>query len=242
MRNMTEAMRYANLQEDMTRLGITDESIAKKAQEIAVVTSEDKEKAKEALFERASTMHEEKVALSQVSIEGVEPINFPSFEINNQDKIQSTITDVENLTSSVDKKDDDKNSKNEVSVENKNVAIAKTSDVQQVIIPKLLEVLSNKGEQENGSVVYQDEKYTASIKLEEDSNILSLNRNLDSENRKALVASKNNDEPSYIIVVNNISQEEFERFKLLFNEEQNRYSHQQTQQSTNSKSNDNEIG
>ncbi|WP_223278266.1 hypothetical protein [Nostoc sp. 'Peltigera membranacea cyanobiont' 232] len=238
---MTEAMRYANLQEDMTRLGITDESIAKKAQEIAVVTSSDKEKAKEALFERASTMHEEKVALSQVSIEGVEPINFPSFEINKQDKIQSTITDVENFTSSADKKDDDKNSKNEVSVENKNVAIAKTSDVQQVIIPKLLEVLSNKGEQENGSVVYQGEKYTASIKLEEDSNILSLDRNLDSENRKALVASKNNDEPSYIIVVNNISQEEFERFTLLFNEEQNRYSHQQAQQPINSKSNDNEI-
>ena len=234
---MTEAMRYANLQEDITRLGITDESIAKKAQEIAVVTSEDKEKAKEALFERASTMHEEKVALSQVSIEGVEPINFPSFEINKQDKIQSTITDLENLTSSADKKDDDKN---EVSVENKEILIAKNYEIQQVIIPKLLEVLSNKGEQENGSVVYQDEKYTASIKLEEDSNILSLDRNLDSENRKALVASKNNDEPSYIIVVNNISQEEFERFKLLFNEEQNRYSHQQAQQSTNSKSNDND--
>lgn len=234
---MTEAMRYANLQEDMTRLGITDESIAKKAQEIAVVTSSDKEKAKEALFERASTMHEEKVALSQVSIEGVESINFPSFEIN-----QSTITDVENITSTADKKDDDKNSKNEVYVENKEVAIAKTSDVQQVIIPKLLEVLSNKGEQENGSVVYQGEKYTASIKLEEDSNILSLDRNLDSENRRALIASKNNDEPSYIIVVNNISQEELERFKLLFNEEENRYSHQQAQQPTNSKSNDNEIG
>lgn len=236
---MTKAMEYANLQELINKYSITDESVAKKAQEIGSVTPEEEEKAKQALFQKASAMHEEKVALSRVNIEGVEPINFQSFELAQQNQVQSTTDEPESQTSSTDKKDDDNNSKNEVTVEDKEVLITRNSDVQQIIIPKLLEVLSNEGKPENGSIVYRGEKYTASIKLEENFNILSLDRNLDSENKEALVASKTDDEPSYSIILNNITQEEFERFKLLF-EEQNRRNNQQAQQP--SRDSDNELG
>jgi hypothetical protein len=129
-----------------------------------------------------------------------------------------------------------------VAVEDREVVIAKNSDVQLVIIPKLLEVLSYEGKQENGLVVYQREKYTGSIKIEENSNTLSLDRNSNLENREALLASKNNDEPSYSIIVNNITQEEFERFRLLFNKEQDCRNNQQVQQQANTKSSDNELG
>ncbi|RAM48105.1 MAG: hypothetical protein C6Y22_29815 [Hapalosiphonaceae cyanobacterium JJU2] len=237
MTEMTKAMVYANLQELINKYSITDESIAKKAQEIGLVTPEEEEKAKQALFQKASAMHEEKVALSRVSIEGVEPINFQSFEPNKQNQVENTTTEIESQTFSTDKKDDDKNGNNEATTEDKKVVITKNSDVQQIIIPKLLEVLSNEGKPENGSIVYQGDKYTASIKLEESCNTLFLDRNSDLENKEALVASKNHNEPSYNIIVNNITQEEFERFKLLF-EEQNR--HKQAQQQI--KDSDHELG
>ncbi len=238
---MTEAMHYANIQEKMTELGITDESVTKKAQEIGLLTPEEQEKARQELFQESGRIHEEKLAQAQVSIEGVEPINFTDFS-SNQNQSQTITAYSENPNINLDKKDDDKNSKNEVAIENREVVIAKNLEVQQVIIPKLLEVLSNEGKQEHGSVVYQGEKYTASIKLEESSNTLFLDRNSEPENREALVASRNNDEPSYIILVNNITQSEFERFKLLFNESQNRRNNQQAQQQANTKSSDNDLG
>ncbi|MDM9383432.1 hypothetical protein QUB80_22340 [Chlorogloeopsis sp. ULAP01] len=229
MTKMTKAMTYANLQELINKYGITDESVSKKAQEIGLVTPEQEEKAKQALFQKASAMHDEKVMLFQVSIESMEPINFQNFESGKQNQAQGTTTAIESQTSSTDKKDDDKNGKNEAITKDKKVVIANHSDVQQIIIPKLLEVLSNEGKPENRSIVYQGDKYTASIKLEDNSNTLFLDRNSDLENQEALVASKSHNDPSYSIIVNNITQEEFERFKLLF-EKQNR--HKQVQQQT----------
>ncbi|BDA72382.1 unknown protein [Calothrix sp. PCC 7716] len=237
---MTEAMYAANLQEKINQLGITDESIAKRAQEIGIVSSEEKEQAKQQLAQIVSQIHEDKAAQAQVTIEGVEPINITSFESNNNNQIQEQTINVESQPSNTDKKDDD-NNKTETTVENQEFTIVKNLQIQQVIIPKLLEVLSNKGQPENGAVVYQGEKYTVGIKLEENSNTLSLDRNSDSENKEALIASKGSDEPNYSIIVNNITQAEFERFKLLF-EEQNRRTTQQTQQQDNVKSVDNEIG
>lgn len=237
---MTEAMYAANLQEKINQLGITDESIAKRAQEIGIVSSEEKEEAKQQLAQIVSQIHEDKAAQAQVTIEGVEPISITSFESNNNNQIQGQIINVESQPSNTDKKDDD-NKKTEATVENQEFTIVKNSQIQQVIIPKLLEVLSNKGQPENGAVVYQGEKYTVGIKLEENSNTISLDRNSDSDNKEALIASKGSDEPNYSIIVNNITQAEFERFKLLF-EEQNRRTTQQTQQQDNVKSVDNEIG
>lgn len=241
MTNITEAMHYANIQEKMALLGITDESVAKKAQEIGLVTAEEQKKAEEALWQESIIDHEEKMAQAQISIKGVEPIDFKNFSFH-QNQSQTITDESENQSFNSDKKDDDKNSKSEVAVKDREIVIAKNSDVQLVIIPKLLEVLSYEGKQENGLVVYQGEKYTVSIKIEESSNTLSLDRNSNSENREALIASKNNHEPSYSIVVNNITQEEFERFKLLFNKEQNRRNNQQAQQQANTKSSENELG
>lgn len=238
MINMTEAMHYANIQEKMTKLGITDESVAKKAQEIGSVLPEEQKKAEEALWQESRIAHEEKIAQAQVSIESVEVINFRDFSFHQN---QTITADLENKSFNSDKKDDDNNSKSELAVENREVIIAKNYDVQQVMIPKLLEILSNEGKQGNGSVVYQGEKYTVSIQIEESSNTLSLDRNSDSENREALLASKNNDEPIYSIIVNNITQEEFERFKLLVNNEQHYRKNQQAQQQTNTKYADNEL-
>lgn len=236
---MTEAMYAANLQEKINQLGITDESIAKREQEIGIVSSEEKEQAKQQLAQIVSQIHQDKVAQAQVIIEGAEPISITSFEFNNNNQIQGQTINVESQPSNTDKKDDD-NKKTEATVENQEFTIAKNSQIQQVIIPKLLEVLSNKGQPENGAVVYQGEKYTVGIKLEENSNTLSLDRNSDSGNKEALIALKGSDEPNYSIVVNNITQAEFERFKLLF-EEQNRRTTQQTQQD-NTKSADKELG
>lgn len=238
---MTEAMYAANLQEKINQLGITDESIAKRAQEIGTVSPEEKEQAKEKLAQLANQIHEDKVEQAQVSVEGIKPITITSFEPNNNNQIQGQTTETESQPSSTGKKNDDNNNKTEATVENQEVVITKNSDIQQVIIPKLLEVLRNEGNPENGAVVYQGEKYTVSIKLEEDSNTLSLDRNSDSDNKEALIASKGSDEPNYSIVVNNITQAEFERFKLLF-EEQNRRTTQQTQEQDNTKSADNELG
>ncbi|NMG11379.1 hypothetical protein [Brasilonema sp. UFV-L1] len=243
MTKMTEAMHYANIQEKMTKLGITDESVAKKAQEIGSVTPEEQKKAEEALWQESKIAHEEKIVQAQVNIESVEQsveaINFRDFSFHPN---QTKTVDLENQSFNSDKKDDDNNSKNELAVENRELIIAKNSDVQQIMIPKLLEILSYEGKQVNGSVVYQGEKYTVSIKIEESSNTLSLDRNLYSENREALLASKNNDEPIYSIIVNNITQEEFERFKLLVNNEQHYRKNQQAQQQTNTKYSDNELG
>ena len=75
MTNITEAMYYANIQEKMALLGITDESIAKKAQEIGLVTAEEQKKAEEALWQESIIDHEEKMAQAQISIKGVEPID-----------------------------------------------------------------------------------------------------------------------------------------------------------------------
>ncbi|WP_246163629.1 hypothetical protein [Brasilonema sennae] len=239
---MTEAMHYANIQEKMTQLGITDESVAKKAQEIGSVTPEEQKKAEEALWQESKIAHEEKIAQAQVNIESVEQsveaINFRNFSFHQN---QTITADLENQSFNSDQKDDDNNSKSELAVENREVIIAKNSDVQQVMIPKLLEILSNEGKQGNGSVVYQGEKYTVNIQIEESSNTLSLDRNSDSENQEALLASKNNDEPIYSIIVNNVTQEEFERFKLLVNHEQLYRNKQQAQQQTNTKSSDNEL-
>jgi hypothetical protein len=241
MTNITEAMHYANIQEKMALLGITDESVAKKAQEIGLVTAEEQKKAEEALWQESIIDHEEKMAQAQISIKGVEPIDFKNFSFH-QNQSQAITADSENQSFNSDKKDDDKNSKSKVAVEDREIVIAKNSDVQLVIIPKLLEVLSYEGKQENGLVVYQGEKYTVSIKIESSSNTLSLDRNSHLENREALIASKNNHEPSYSIVVNNITQKEFERFKFLFNKEQDCRNNQQAQQQANTKSSENELG
>ena len=238
---MTEAMYAANLQEKINLLGITDESIAKRAQEIGIVSSEEKEQAEQQLAQIASQIHEDKVAQAQVTIEGVEPIIITSFESNNNNQIKGQTTETASQPSNIDKKNDDSNNKTEATVENQEISIIKNSEIQQLIIPKLLELLSNKGQPENGAVVYQGEKYTVGIKLEEDSNTLSLDRNSDSENKEALIALKGSDEPNYSIIVNNITLAEFERFKLLF-EEQNRHTTQQAQQQDNKKSADNELG
>ncbi|MBW4607415.1 MAG: hypothetical protein KME22_09350 [Hassallia sp. WJT32-NPBG1] len=67
MINITEAMHYANIQEKMALLGITDESVAQKAQEIGIVTAEEQKKAEEALWQKSIIDHEEKMAQARIT-------------------------------------------------------------------------------------------------------------------------------------------------------------------------------
>ena len=92
MTNITEAMHYANIQEKMALLGITDESVAKKAQEIGIVTAEEQKKAEEALWQKSIIDHEEKIAQARISIKGVEPIDFKNFSFH-QNQSQTIIAE-----------------------------------------------------------------------------------------------------------------------------------------------------
>ncbi|PLZ91386.1 hypothetical protein CI594_18195, partial [Fischerella thermalis CCMEE 5196] len=96
--------------------------------------------------------------------------------------------------------------------------------IQQFVIPVILDRLNifGKPDKETQSILYKSETYTASLKSEEDSQTLSLDRNSpDSEaSQEALLASRNHSSENYSIIINNLTHNEFERFKALFDEQQ----------------------
>ncbi|MBD2772062.1 hypothetical protein [Iningainema tapete] len=122
-----------------------------------------------------------------------------------------------------DKKDDDSNNNGEKLKEESNkIAVIKAVNVQQFVIPVIVQRLAQLGRSDKENIVYEGQDYTASLRLEKDYQTLSLDRNspTNEEAREALLASKNSNEQEYSIVINNLTQEEFERFKALFKEEQ----------------------
>jgi hypothetical protein len=119
---------------------------------------------------------------------------------------------------------DESNSGNaEQSEENKDVQLAQNSDVQKFVIPIVVERIVTSGKQEKDAITYESVGYTATLKLENNSQTLNLNRNsTEEENQTAFVASKDSNDKEYTIVINNLTQDEFQQFKALFEEQKAR--------------------
>ncbi len=120
--------------------------------------------------------------------------------------------------------DDDTNNNAEQSKEDKQVELTSNTNAQEFVIPVLIDRVITLGKEIKDGITYKSEEYTATLKLEKDSQTLSLDRNSPelTENQEVLLASKDNDSREYTIIVNNLTQEEFERFKALFEEQKAR--------------------
>ncbi len=142
--------------------------------------------------------------------------------INEVNQANAIRFEPESLTNSESKNDDNNNTDAEESKEEKK-QIADDSQIQQFVIPVIVDRINlfGKQEKESPNIVYQGEEYTASLKLEKNTQTLSLDRNNPEleENKEALSASRDNNSQEYSIIVNNLTQEEFERFKTLFQEQ-----------------------
>ncbi len=82
--------------------------------------------------------------------------------------------------------------------------------------------LKNNGtvDKDSQTITYRGEEYFAVIKMEEQSQTLKLDKiflGLE-EDKEIILANKNYDSEEYNIIVNNLSKNEFERFKRLFEE------------------------
>ncbi|MFL9458169.1 hypothetical protein AB0758_45005 [Tolypothrix bouteillei VB521301_2] len=99
-----------------------------------------------------------------------------------------------------------------------------------------------RSDKETQSIFYKGEEYTASLKLEKDSQILSLDRNYPEleESQEALLASRDRNSEEYFITINNLTKDEYERFKALFKEQQLRREQRQPQVQSQD-SNNNEL-
>ncbi|MHC5730131.1 MAG: hypothetical protein ACYTXY_39675, partial [Nostoc sp.] len=137
------------------------------------------------------------------------------------------------IKKTTNKNDDNNGNPVEESPEDRVQLFPADSQIQEFVIPVILDRLDifGKPDKETQDIIYKSEEYTASLKFEEDSQTLSLDRNLpDSEqSREALLASRDNNLEEYSITINNLTKEEFERFKTLYNEQQARREQSQRQ-------------
>jgi hypothetical protein len=211
VREMMDYLKITNEQvEEYGKQGITEETQKEASSNLSPVVGE--------VVQLASD--EAKVISTEL-----EPISFVA-----QNKSKSEINQAngikfepESLINSYNKNDDNSNTGAEESKEEKEQIVV-DSQIQNFVIPVIIDRINvfGKQEKESSNIVYQGEEYTASLKLEKDTQTLSLDRNNPEleENKEALLASKGNNSQEYSIVVNNLTLEEFERFKTLFQEQQ----------------------
>jgi hypothetical protein len=218
VREMMEYLKITNEQvEEYGKQGITEETQKGASSSLSPVVGE--------VVQLASD--EAKVISTEL-----EPISFvaQNAQNNGQNKSNDKVNQAngirfepESLINSKSKNDDNSNTGVEESKEDKE-QIADDSQIQQFVIPVIVDRINlfGKQEKESPNIVYQGEEYTASLKLEKNTQTLSLDRNSPEleENKEALLASKYNNSQEYSIVVNHLTQEEFERFKALFQEQQ----------------------
>ena len=142
------------------------------------------------------------------------------------------------------KNDDSNSDPAEESQEDREQHLATQSQIQQFVIPVIVDRINTygKADKETQSIVYKSEEYTASLKLEKDLQTISLDRNSpeSEEIQEALLASKDINSEEYSITIDNLTKDEFDRFKVLFQEMQVR--REQNQQRVENKGSDNEIG
>ncbi|MBW4512902.1 MAG: hypothetical protein KME64_41400 [Scytonematopsis contorta HA4267-MV1] len=209
--NMSIATK-ANLVRDMMKyLNITDEDIEDYKNSQLDNKDYDKEQ-KEAASNFSSVIKE----ITNVEQQIVDKTLFHY----NQLEAAITQTQDNNPQESNDNKNSNNssNSNTEQSKEEKQIQIVTNDDVKKFVIPVVVERIVTHGKETKEGIIYESEDYNATLKLDKDSQMLSLDRNSDTV-EEALLASKNNNDNSYTIVINNLTQEEFERFKALFLEQ-----------------------
>ncbi len=233
---LTTAMQACLLRELIAQLNIPDEKFEEYAKNPP--TAEERQEAVLNLnseINRISEIAQEEVKLSSTEIE---PINFVN-PVGQESSLQSKVSQSEDNTIEPDvlKKFTDKNDDNNGNLvedqHDKVQSFIANLQIQQFVIPVILDRLNifGKPDKETESIIYKGEAYTASLKSEEDLETLSLDRNSpDSEaSQEALLASRNNSSENYSIIINNLTHNEFERFKALFDEQQARCEQNQQQ-------------
>lgn len=234
---LTTAMQACLLRELIAQLNIPDEKFAEYAKNPP--TAEERQEAVLKLnseINRISEIAQEEVKLSSTEIETVNFVNPVSQESSLQPEVSQSkdnTIEPEVLKNFTDKNDDNNGNLVEEGQHDKVQSIIANLQIQQFVIPVILDRLNifGKPDKETESIIYKGEAYTAILKSEEDSQILSLDRNSpDSEaSQEALLASRNHSSESYSIIINNLTYNEFEQFKALFDEQQTRCEQNQQQ-------------
>ncbi|MHC0067286.1 hypothetical protein ACWATR_30985 [Nostoc sp. UIC 10890] len=227
---LTPAMQASLLRELIKQLNIPDDKFEESAKKPP--TAEERKQAVLNLnseMNRISEIAQEEVKLSSTEIEPIISVNSVSQKLSLQPEVnQSKENTIEpEILKNLTTKNDDNNGKPvEETPEDKVQSLTADFQIRQFVIPIILDRLDilGKSDKETQGIIYESEEYTASLKLEEDSQTLSLDRNWpDSEqSREVLLASCDNNSEEYSITINNLTKEEFERFKTLFNEQQAR--------------------
>lgn len=237
IKGLTPAMQASFLRELIAQLNIPDEKFEESAKNPP--TAEERKQAVLNLnseMNRVSKIVQEEAKVNSTEIEPINFVNQVSQELSLQPEVsqskENTI-EPEVLKRITNKNDDNNGNLVEDGQHDKVQSLTADSQIQQFIIPVILDRLNLFGisDKETQSVVYKGEAYTASLKSEEDSQTLSLDRNLpdSEESREALLASRDNNSEEYSITINNLTKKEFERFKTLFNEQQARREQSQQQ-------------
>lgn len=234
---LTPAMQACLLKELIAQLNIPDEKFEEYAKNPP--TAEERQEAVLKLnseMNRISEIAQDKVKLSSTEIETADFVNPVSPESSLQPEVsQSKDNTIEPdvLKNFTNKNDDNNGNLVEDSQHDKVQSFIANLQIQQFVIPVILDRLNifGKPDKETGSIIYKGEAYTAILKSEEDLQTLSLDRNSpDSEaSQEALLASRNHSSENYSIIINNLTHNEFERFKALFDEQQARCEQNQQQ-------------
>ncbi|MCW5313056.1 hypothetical protein GTQ43_04110 [Nostoc sp. KVJ3] len=231
---LTPVMQASLLRELIKQLNIPNEKFEECAKKPPTA-----EETKEAVLRLNSEINRISEILqdeAKVNSTELEPITFVNQESSSQaeaSQFTGTTIEQEILKNPTNKNDDNNGNPVEESPEDRVQSLTADSQIRQFVIPVILDRLDifGKSDKETQGIIYKGEAYTASLKLEEDSQTLSLDRNLpDSEqSQEALLASRDNKSKEYSITINNLTKEEFERFKTLFNEQQTRREQSQQQ-------------
>ncbi|MBW4685676.1 MAG: hypothetical protein KME40_11390 [Komarekiella atlantica HA4396-MV6] len=236
---LTPAMQASLLRELIKQLNIHDDKFEESAKKPPTA-----EETKEAVLRLNSEINrisevvqnEVKVKVNSTEIKLITFVNQVNQESSSQaeaSQFTRTTIEPEALKNPTNKNDDNNGNPVEESPEDRVQSLTADSQIRQFVIPVILDRLDifGKSDKETKGIIYKGEAYTASLKLEEDSQTLSLDRNLPNseQSREALLASRDNNSEEYSITINNLTKEEFERFKTLFNEQQARREQSQQQ-------------
>jgi hypothetical protein len=186
---------------------------------------------------------QEEAKVNSTEIETITFVNQTSRELSVNEIIRAANSKSELPVNPTNKNDESNSCFTEESQEDRERHLATQSQVQQFVIPVIVDRIHTygKADKDKQSIVYKSEEYTASLTLEKDLQTINLDRNSpDSEEiQEVLLASKDINSDEYSITINNLTKDEFERFKVLFQEMQVR--RQQNQEQIQNKDSDNEI-
>jgi phosphotransferase system IIB component len=225
---LTPAMQASLLRELSKQLNIPDNKFEESAKK--PLTAEERKEAVLRLNSEINRISEVVRDEAKVNSTEIKPITFVN-KVNQESSSQAeanqfTVTTIEPevLKKPTNKNDDNNGSPVEESPEDRVQSLTADSQIKQFVIPIILDRLNiyGKSDKETQGIIYKSEEYTASIKLQEDSQTLSLDRNLpdSEESREALLACHDKNSEEYSIIINNLTKKEFEHFKALFDQQQ----------------------